>query len=166
MKFWKLLASLWRTNRTGRNPLSGAARTPFLDSLHEMSPLEGRNVLDAPVNERELSQPPRIAEVTQLSVEQRHSTHSKRQFVRLSVAIVDYLLEHEWLSLLVGRRSARSAAKRRTRTKSSGRTRSHDRSADPTDDANRTACVGDSEWSIVAAIDQPPPPNSTSSTDH
>jgi len=167
MRFWKLLAYLWRPGESSNDRRRGSRRVPTMDGLNESDVLEGRCVRSTLWTDRDVSGRPRAAEVVHVSSAHGHRqvVRSHSQFFRLSVVVVDYLLEHEWYWLLTGNRRRPSGEGREHRgpRDKARRELTHD-GAGSIDESNRTACVGESPWSIVAAIEQTPPPDSTSTT--
>jgi hypothetical protein len=167
MRFWRLLAYLWRSGGSSDDRGRQARRVPTMDSLNEADLLEGRCVRSTLWTDRDVSGRQRAAEVVHLSSAPGHRqvARTQRQFHRLSVVIVDYLLEHEWYWLLTGyrRRPSGDGRERRGPRGEARRVLTRD-GAGPIDESNRTVCVDESPWSIVAAIEQTQPPGSTSTT--
>lgn len=168
MRFWKLLAYLWRSDGSSADRRHSSRRIRTMDSLNETDRLEDRSVRSGLWPDLDVSGRPRAAEVVHVSSAHGHHqvVRSQSQFFRLSVVVVDYLLEHEWYWLLTGnrRRSSGEGRERRGPRDNARRVLTHD-GAGCTDESNRTACVGESPWSIVAAIDQTSPPSATSTTE-
>ncbi len=166
MAFWKLLAYLWPSAGSRDLRRSQSRRVPAMDSLNESDRLEHRSVHSTMWNQPDECDRARAAEVASVSsARERHQlVRSQSQFRRLSVVVVDYLLEHEWFSLLAGHRR-RASGDRRARRGPRDKAHSGHDGADPLDESNRTACVSNSPWSIVAAIEQTTPPCSTTTTD-
>ena len=168
MRFWKLLAYLWPSGRSSADRRRGARRIPIaMDSLHETDLLEDRNIHSTLWPERDVSDRPRPAEVAHVA--SAHGLHQiarlQTQFHRLSVVVVDYLLEHEWFSLLGKYRRRQSGGRHDGRgPRDKAMHVPTDDGVDFTDEPNCTVCVGESPWSIVAAIEQTPPPCSTTTT--
>jgi len=164
MRFWHLLASLlWRSSADRDRTRTGPG-IRNMESLHEANHLETRSVRSTYWTYVDQSDEPRVAEVVQVSIGQQHRlTGARSQFVRLSVAIVDYLLEHDWYSLLAGQRRGSPAARRARRAGRAGTTSAE--SADLLDESHRTMCMTDTSWSIVALNNTNAPSDSTSSTD-
>ncbi len=148
MGFWKLLATLWRSGSANSRARRRSPLGPTVASLNDAHQLDHNSSAvrpDLDVSERMLG-----AEVLHLSSHRiGQSARSQSRIVQLSVAVVDYLLEHEWLSLLVGRRIA---ARRSRRARWQAPPPATDYQLDPIDEANRTACVEESRWSIVTEI--------------
>ena len=168
MRFWKLLAHLWPKGGSSDDRRRGSRRVRSVDSLNDADRLEDRSVSSTVWPDPDVSDRPGVAEVAHVSAGHRHHqfSRSKSKFVRLSVVIVDYLLETEWYALLTGQRRRPSGERRERRgPRDKVRRASTVDGTDPTDESNRTACVSESPWSIVAAIEQTPPPDSTTTTD-
>jgi hypothetical protein len=164
MGFWNLLASLWRSGKANSRYRRRPPLDPTVASLNDAHQLGGGNPPVRPeldVHERLLG-----AEVAHLSSQRiGQSVRSQSRIVQLSVAVVDYLLEHEWLALLVGHRSRRTATRRSGRGARQSPQAVTDQRTDPIDEPNRTACVEESQWSIVTEIGPGAPPSWTTTTD-
>jgi hypothetical protein len=127
--------------------------------------LEDRSALRMLRPDLDLSGRPPVAEVVHVPGHREQTVQLQRRFLRLSVVVVDYLLEHEWLSLLGGHRRRATGKSGRRAARGAGQLVPASDLADPVDEPNRTACVNESPWSIVTAIEQTPDSGSTNSTD-
>ena len=160
MNFWKLLSRLWERNGSTGDRFGAPRQAPTLDSLNEVDELEDRNVQGAtcPGNDELRRVSP--AEVLRVSFRQRarHTYSTQSRIIRLSVAVVDYLLEREWYWLATGRHKPRPGhrSERRAPREKFEAGLPVD-SADPTDESNRTLCMTDSSWSIMATIEHSAP---------
>jgi hypothetical protein len=165
MKFWKLLAHLWRSRGSSNDRRREIRRIRTVHSLNESDRLEDRSALRTLYPDLNLSGRSHVAEVVHVPGHREQTVQLQRRFLRLSVAVVDYLLEHEWYSLLGGHRRRSGQRRNRRGPGANGQLDPARDAADPIDEPNRTACVNESPWSIVAAIEQPPDSGSTNTTD-
>jgi hypothetical protein len=165
MGFWELLVRLWSSGSADGNRRRRSRLAPTLDNLNDAHQIDDGGAHHAVRPELDVSERMLGAEVLHLSSQRiGQSARSQSRIVQLSVAVVDYLLEHEWFSLLVGRPGRRTATQRaRRRARQAAQPVSDDR-VDPIDESNRTACVDDSHWSIVTEIG-PGSPTSWTTTD-
>ncbi len=166
MRIWKILSYFWPFSRSITDGRGKRRRAPNLDILNESDMLEDRSDRSTIFPAEALSERVRPAEVFHVSLGHRHhqSSRTHNRFFRLSVVVVDYLLEHDWFSLLGGH-GRRQAGRRRGRRTAPQKTRqgATEDTSDPTEESNRTVCLSDSPWSIVAAIERNPPDDSTTS---
>lgn len=165
MSFWKLLRHLWRSGGSSDHRRRESRRIRTVHSLHESDRLEDRSALRTLRPDLDLSGRPHIAEVVHVPGHRQQAVQLQRRFLRLSVAVVDYLLEHEWRALLAGHRRRSGERHQRRGPRGARRLVTTADAADLIDEPNRTACVDESPWSIVAAIEQPPDPGATNATD-
>lgn len=166
MGFWNLLVRLWRSGSADPNRRRRPRLAPSVDSLNDAHQLDPGTAHQAVRPELDVSERMLGAEVLHLSSQRvGQSARSQSRIVQLSVAVVDYLLEHEWFSLLIGDRGRRTATRRSRRGAPQAAPGATDGSVDPIDESNRTACVDESHWSIVTEIGPGPPATWTTTSD-
>ena len=161
MNLWKLITQIFSWGDVD-NDRSRSRHLARFESLDEADVLESRGAHSRFITGADAIPHSRAAEILHVPFQQRfnQTTRSQRKIIRLSVAVVDYLLEREWFSLL-GRHGKSRSNRRRDRRG----TRQSQHSAAQTDfgdEFNRTVATSDSDWSIITTIEPGTPPNLTS----
>jgi hypothetical protein len=139
-----------------------------MDCLSDAELLEDRSVRSAVLCDSAVSDQRCVAEITRVpsarAVQQLARSHNR--LLRLPVAIVDYLLEHEWFSLLAGY-GRRCSGQRREHggPRSSVQAAPADDGSILLDESNRTTSVDESASYLVTLFDQPRAPSWTTTTE-
>ena len=159
MTFWKLFKNLWPFGSTSRGEDRMIRRLPS-PTFTDPDECEDRTARTALYYAAPEPESVRIAEVIHIAAQQhaRQQTGTDRSFYRLSIVVVDYLLEHEWFYLLTGYRATQTEP---WSDLHNSRYITASNSFAPKSEPGSTICVSETDWSVASTNLPPSPPSPT-----
>jgi hypothetical protein len=159
MGLWRLVKNLWALGRAKHGRDSTIRRLPAPTTFTDPDECEDRTARTALYYAAPEPEGVRIAEVIRVAAQQqaRQQSGTDSKFHRLSVIVVDYLLEHEWFYLLTGYRGAYTEPQWSDPQSSRYITASNSYAS--AGEPGSTICVSDTDWSVASTNMPPSPPD-------